>query len=60
MMYHILRGRPLWIQTEEGEGEGEGEGKGEEKDNIIFFRRTIHLLKIQVALNPMSMDLTHT
>jgi hypothetical protein len=54
MVYHILRGRPLWTQTEEGEG------KGEEEDNIIFFRRTIRLLKIQVALNPMSMNLTHT
>jgi hypothetical protein len=54
MVHHNLRGRPLRTRTDIQAEEGE------EKDNIIFPRWTVHLLKIQVALRPMPMDLTHT
>jgi hypothetical protein len=33
---------------------------GEGEDNIIFLRRIIYLLKIQVPPHPMHMDSTHT
>jgi hypothetical protein len=56
MVHHNLRGRPLQtrmdIHAEEGKEEGE--------DNIIFPRRTVCLLKIQVTSRPIPMDSTHT
>jgi hypothetical protein len=54
MVHHILKGRPLQTRTNIRAEEVEGE------DNIIFPRRIVHLLKIQVAPCPMHMDSTHT
>jgi hypothetical protein len=56
MVHHNLRGKPLRTTTDiRPEG-----GEGKREDNIIFFRWTIHLFKIQVAPRPMSMDSTPT
>jgi hypothetical protein len=54
MVHHNLRGRPLRTRKDLWAEKGKG------KDNIIFLRWTVHLLKTQVAPHPMSMNLTHT